>query len=196
MKQTQNGSVHVILLGVVVILISGTLTYSLLKALGHKLNAQSVTQQSKSTEPIKQQSNQTAGHTDKAGDTTNLTYAEFSEWKVRFPTSTKYTLKRNSGTGNMAAYFISNDSLIQACANPSTPWLGIIRQLTPSDVIESGPDAGKTFEQKYKDQGETINGKLYVYNISSQYCTRGASNTLVEKAAKQLESEIKLLEAY
>lgn len=46
MKQKQSGSAHIILLGILVILIGGTLTYSLLKALDNKSNTQLIKQQS------------------------------------------------------------------------------------------------------------------------------------------------------
>ena len=196
MKQKQNGSAHVILLGIAVVLISGALTYTLLNALGHKTNTESVTQQSKSVEPTKQLSNQTASPTVQPATAANQTYAEFSEWKVRFPTSTTYTLKRNSGTGNMAGYWISIDSLAQTCTTPDTPWLGFISQYTPSDLVENGPEAGKTYEQVFGKQGTTINGKLYVFKVMYQICTRNKSNPAVEEAAKRLEFEINLLQAY
>lgn len=186
MKQKQNGSALVILLGITVVLVSGALTYFLLKALDNK----------PSTEPIKQQSDQIVAPAKKPDVVTNQTYAEFSDWKVRFSTSTKYTLKRNSGTGDMAGYFISIDSLAQTCTTPDTPWLGFISQYTPSDAIENGPAAGKTFEQVFGKQGMTINGKLYVFNVMTQACTRNKSNPAVEQAAEKLKSEIQNLEAY
>jgi hypothetical protein len=186
MKQKQNGSAHVILLGIIVILISGTLTHFLLQALDNKPSA----------EPIKQQSGQIAAPVKKPEAVKNQTYAESSDWKVRFPTSTKYTLKRNSGTGNMAGYWISIDSLAQTCTTPDTPWLGFISQYTPSDVVENGPDAGKTFGQVFGKQGMTIDGKLYVFKVTSQVCTRNKSNPAVEQAAEKLKSEIQNLEAY
>ena len=96
----------------------------------------------------------------------------------------------------MAGYWISIDSLAQTCTTPDTPWLGFIGQYTPTDKIENGPDTGKTFEQVLGNQGQVINGKLYVFKKWSQLCTRNKSNPAVEEAAKQLESEIKLLKAY
>jgi hypothetical protein len=186
MKQKQNGSVHIILLGILVILIGGALTYSLLKALEDKPNA----------EPIKQQSDQIVTPTEQPDAVNNQTYAEFSDFKVRFPTSTTYTLKRNSGTGNMAGYWISIDSLAQTCTTPDTPWLGFIGQHTPSDVVSNGPDAGKTYEQIFGGQGKTVNGKLYVFNVMTQVCTRNKSNPAVEQAAEKLKLEIQNLEAY
>lgn len=186
MKQKQNGSAHVILLGIIVVLVSGALTYFLLKALGNK----------PTTEPIGQQSDQIVTPVKESDTVKGQTYAEFSDWKVRFPASTKYTLKRNSGTGNMAAYFISIDSLAQTCTNPSTPWLGIINQYTPGDVVENGPETGKTYGQVFGKQGTTVNSKLYVFNVTTQLCTRNKSNPAVEEAAEKLKSEIQNLEAY
>jgi hypothetical protein len=163
---------------------------------GNKSTVASVTQQSEKAEQVKQLSDPAPNPAVKPVASTNQTYAEFSEWSVRFPTSTKYTLKRNSGTGNMAGYWISIDSLAQTCTTPDTPWLGFISQYTPSDKIENGPEAGKTYEQIFGKQGTLINGKLYVFKVMSQVCTRNKSNPAVEDAAEQLESEIKLLETY
>lgn len=186
MKQKQNGSAHMALLGIMVVLISGALTYALVKALDNQ----------PSTEPTKQQSDQIVPPAETPDAITNQVYAEFSDWHVRFPTSTTYTLKRNSGTGNMAAYFISIDSLAQTCTTPDTPWFGIVSRYTPSDVVENGPAAGKTFEQVFGERGKMIEGKLYVLNLTPQFCTRNKSNPAVEQAAEKLQSEIQSLEAY
>lgn len=190
-------------MGIAVVLISGTLTHFLLKTLNGRPSTESIQQKSDqlitnspSTTSIKQKSDQIVAPSNKIATATDQTYAEFSDWKVRFPTSTKYTLKRNSGTGNMAAYYISIDSLAETCTTPTTPWLGIVMQYIPSDVVENGPEAGKTYGQIYGSRGTTIKGKLYVFNTMTQFCTRNKSNPAVEEAAKQLESEIKLLEAY
>lgn len=186
MKQKQNGSVHLILLGITIVLISSALTYFLLRALDNKPN----------TEPIKQQSDQTVVPAKKPDSVQNQTYAEFSDWRVRFPTSSSYMLKRNSGTGNMAAYFISIDSLAKTCTTPDTPWLGIISQYTPGDVVENGPDQGKTYGQVFGTQGMTVDGKLYVFKVMTQFCTRNKSNPVIEQAAEELKLEIQKLEAY
>lgn len=167
-------------------LISGALTYALLKALDVRSK----------DEPIKQQSTVATAPTEKTAILNNQMYAEFNDFKVRFPTSTKYTLKRNSGTGNMAGYWISIDSLAQTCTTPDTPWLGFIGQYTPSDAVSNGPDAGKTFEQVFGSRGKTIKGKLYVFNAMTQLCTRNKSNPAVEQAAEKLKSEIQNLDSY
>ena len=169
-----------------IVLISGALTYALLKALDIKSK----------DEPIKQQSAVTTAPTEKKATLDNQMYAEFSDFNVRFPTSTTYTLKRNSGTGNMAGYWISIDSLAQTCITPDTPWLGFIGQYTPSDLVKNGPEAGKTYEQVFGEQGVTINGKLYVFKVMTGACTRNKSNPAVEQAAEKLQSEIQNLEAY
>jgi hypothetical protein len=96
----------------------------------------------------------------------------------------------------MAGYWISIDSLAQTCTTPDTPWLGFIGQHTPSDVVSNGPDAGKTYEQIFGGQGKTVNGKLYVFNVMTQVCTRNKSNPAVEQAAEKLKLEIQNLEAY
>jgi hypothetical protein len=62
--------------------------------------------------------------------------------------------------------------------------------------VENGPEAGKTFEQVFGKQGIAINGKLYVFNVMTQVCTRNKSNPVVEQAAEKLKSEIQNLEAY
>lgn len=186
MKQKQTGSAHVILLGILVVLLGGTLTHSLLKTLDAESNI----------EPIKQQSTKTADPTKKPEDVKDQTFAEFSDFRVRFPTSIMYTLKRNSGTGNMAGYWISIDSLAQTCTTPDRPWFGYIGQYTPSDLVENGPETGKTFGQIFEGQGKTIDGKLYVFKTMTALCTRGESNPAVEQAAEKLKLEIQNLEAY
>jgi hypothetical protein len=186
MKQKQNGSAHIILLCILVVLIGGVLTYALLRTLDNTLN----------TEQVHQHSNQNAVSTKQSDSMNNQTHTEFSEWNVRFQSPTKYTLKRNSGTGNMAGYWISIDSLAQTCTTPDTPWLGFIGQYNPNDVVENGPEAGKTYSQMFEKQGKIINDKLYVFKITTGVCTRNESNPAIEDAAKKLESEIQDLEAY
>lgn len=198
MKQKQRGSIHIILLSVVVVLIGGALTYALLKNTASKSNvtlvADSTSQSDESNTALDK--NSASQPAEIGNGSQNQAYAEFSDFRVRFPTSIKYALKRNSGTGNMAGYWISIDSLAQTCTTPNTPWLGFIGQYTPSDLVENGPETGKSYEQIFGKQGMTINGKLYVFKAMTQLCTRNEPNPAVEQAAEKLKSEIEHLEAY
>lgn len=184
MKHNQNGSVHIIIIGILVVLLSGTLTYTFLKKLD----------KAKATTP-------TSGVTSRPEETVEkqtLAYVEFEDWRVRFPSDTTYTLKRNSAAGNGAAYFISVQELAETCSSPSTPWLGIIQRFDdPEEKQTIGPEAGKTMDQIFGGIGGiTIDGNLYYFNIAPQWCTRNTSNPEIEQAAKKLESEIKSLESY
>lgn len=184
MKHKQNGSVHIIVIGVLIVLVTGALTYALIKNLDK-------------SKPIPVTSDATSQPKKTAKEWTGA-YVEFEDWKVRFPSNTFYTLKRNSATSsNQTAYFISIQELAKTCTNPDTPWLGIIRQFdNPEQKQTIGPDAGKTINQIFGSKGITIDGKIYYYSNATQFCTRNTSNPEVEQAAKKLEAEIKSLEAY
>lgn len=182
MKQSQTGSAHVLIIGIIIVLLLGVLGYVLFKNLTKEEG-----------QPAQQQSGQSIETPDASSYTL---YAEFDEWKVRFPTNTEYTLTRNSGTGVMSMYYVSIDSLAETCANPDTPWLGMLHQFPPKGTIATGPSAGKTFAEIYADEGIGINGMLYVFKARPQACLRNTENEAVIKAAEKLKNEMKLLEAY
>jgi|GEM_PF-4942346 len=180
MKHKHNGSAHIILIGILVILIGGALTYIFLKNLNQAKPSTSISQ---NTQPAEEMSNEQQRN-----------YIEFEEWKVRFSSDTTYTLKLNS---NKTAYFISIQELAKTCVTPDTPWLGIIQRFdNPNEKQTIGPNAGKTMNQIFGSKGETINGSLYYFDATTQFCTRNTSNPEIDQAAKKLEAEIKSLEAY
>lgn len=180
MKHNQNGSTHIIVIGILVFLISAALTYIFLKNINQ-------TQLTPSTSELTQQTEQKPSNLPQ-------NYVEFGDWKVRFRSGNIYVLKLNSaGT----SYFISNEELAKTCVTPDTPWLGILQRFEDPNAKQTvGPDAGKTMNQIFGKDGITIDGKLYYFDTTTQFCTRNTSNTQVEEAAKKLESEIKSLEAY
>lgn len=180
MKHKQNGSTHIILIGILVVLIGGALTYAFLKNLNQAKPSTSTSQNKQSAEVT--------------SDEQPRNYVELEDWKVRFSSDTAYTLKLNS---NKTAYFISIQELAKTCATPDTPWLGIIQRFeNPNEKQTIGPDAGKTMNQIFGSKGETIDGKLYYFDTTTQFCTRNTSNPEIDQAAKKLEAEIKSLEAY
>jgi len=185
MKHKQNGSAHIIIIGIFIVLIVGTLTYILLNNL------------SKPSPLPRESVPETAPQPDDVTINEAKSYVSFEDWKVRFKSDTPYTLKRNSATGSGEAYFISIQALADTCANPDTPWLGIIQKFdNPDEKQTVGPDAGKTMDQIFGRKGVTINGTLYYFDTSTQFCKRNTSNPEIDQAAKVLESEIKSLEAY
>ncbi len=180
MKHKQGGSVHIVLIGILIILISGVLTYVLFKNLNQN---EPSTSNPETTQPIENTSTKSSRN-----------YVELQDWKVRFSSNTAYTLKLNS---NQTAYIISIEELAKKCTTPSTPWLGIIQRFeNPEEKQTMGPNAGKTMKQIFGSKGKIIDGKLYYFTIATQFCTRTTSNSEIEQAAKTLESEIRSLEAY
>lgn len=200
MKQKQHGSIHVVLLGIAIVLIGGVLGYVLVKNISKKPN----TTLGNSSAPVSVAPPSSASPPSTApsaridNNPQNLPYVEFKDWRVRFPSTTTYDLKRNSATGDNTAYFISIRELAKTCSTPNTPWIGIIQRFdNPEEKQTIGPDAGKTMNQIFGSKGGvTIDGKLYYFDTTTQFCTRNTSNPEIEQAAKKLESEIKLLESY
>lgn len=176
MKHKHTSSPHVILVGIIVILIGVSLTFFFYQNLNHAKSSQNT--QTKDSAAAGQQQN----------------YVKLEEWRVRFASDAAYTLKLNS---NKTTYFISSESLAKTCSNPDTPWLGIIQRFEdPEEKQTLGPNAGKTMKQIVGSRGKIINGKLYHFDIATQFCTRNTSNPEIEQAAKKLEAEINSLEAY
>lgn len=199
MKQKQNGSIHVVLLSIAIVLIGGVLGYALVKNIAKKSNTTlgSSSTPAPLTAPSATSTPSTTPSAEIDDNPQNLPYVEFDDWKVRFPSATIYNLKRNSATGNETAYFISIDELAKTCTTPNTPWLGVIRRYdNPNEKISAGPDSGKTINQVFGPTGATIDGKLYVFNTTTQFCTRGKSNPEFEQAAEKLKSEIEHLQAF
>lgn len=180
MKHKQNGSSHIILVGILVLLVGGVLTYIFFKNLNQ-------------VEPLPSTS-QVAQPNEDASNEPSQNYTKFEDWSVRFASDTPYILKLNS---NKSAYFIGVHELADTCATPDAPWLGIIQRFdNPDEKQTVGPEAGKTMNQIFGSRGKTIDGKLYYFDTATQFCTRNTSNPKIEQAAKKLESEIKSLEAY
>lgn len=180
MRYKQNGSIQVVFVGLLMMLIIGALTYVLLNNLAPKSNTTPGKNTAPQNTPID-----------------NKTYAEFKDWKVRFPSNTSYNLKRNSATGNETAYFISIPELAKTCVTPDTPWLGIIRRYeNPHEKITLGPRSGQTPNQLFGKTGITIDGKLFVFNTTTKFCTRNTLDPEVERAASKLKTEIQRLESY
>ncbi len=185
MKHKQNGSAHIIIIGIFIVLISGSLTYIFLNKLSKSTPEPTVTVSEVASQP-----DGTSGNDAKS-------YVSFEDWRVRFKSDTTYTLKRNSAIGSGEAYFISVEALANTCANPNTPWLGTIQKFDNPEAKQTvGPDAGKTMDQIFGSKGITINGTLYYFDANTQFCRRNTSNPEIDQAAKTLESEMKSLEAY
>ena len=183
MKHKQNGSAHIILIGMLVVLITGALTYII-------LNKFSETDTSKTVQGSTAQPEETMA-------TETRPYVSFEDWKVRFPSNTTYILKRNSETGSHSAYFISVRELTAKCVSPDTPWLGIIQRFdNPEEKQTIGPDAGKTMNEIFGSKGMIIDGKLYYFDTTTQFCTRNTKVPEIEQAAETLENEIKFLVSY
>ncbi len=183
MKHKQHGSIHLILLGMVLLLIVGTLTYVFLNNIAPKSNI------STDNESVSQVTS------DNKQDTPHI---EFKDWNVRFSSNVTYDLIKNSSTGNETAYFITNKELAKVCVTPDSAWLGIIRRYEdPNEKIISGQYSGQTPNQLFSKTGMTITDKLYVFSTIPQSCTRnGPEKPEFDQAAKKLESEIKSLQAY
>lgn len=183
MKHNQNGSANLILISIFVVIISGALTYAFLS------NAAKT--KAPATSPV------VAAQTKKTSSNQAQSYVLFEDWKVRFSSNTKYTVKLNSASTNQSSYFIADQALAQTCSMPETPWLGIIQRFEdPDQKATIGPDTGKTMNEIYGTTGKIINGSLYYFSTATQFCTRNATNLEIDQAAKTLETEIKSLEAY
>lgn len=179
MKNKYDGFTHIALVAATVLLIIGALGFLLWQ---NFVNAASISGKNQPTSTT---------------NTDNLPAPDIKldEWRVGFASKNSYDLKLNPTKGT---YFISikDKELADTCQTPDKPLLAMVNRYNPQDKVQNGSKKGQTYSQVFRENGKTIEGKLYVSSVQAEFCTRGKDNPLIEKAAQELESEIKSLRSY